>query len=56
MYLDRTTNYVLEYSSRYCRMMTKTKIKYAGKLTDETLLRLQKHVKKRRKNDCLLQN
>ncbi len=56
MYLDRTTNYVLEYSSRYCWMMTKTKIKYAGKLTDETLLRLQKHVKKRRKNDCLLQN
>ena len=38
------------------KYMTKTKIKYAGKLTDQTLLRLQKHVKKRRKNDCLLQN
>ena len=38
------------------RSMTKVKIKYAGKLTDETLLRIQKHVKRRRKNDCLLQN
>ena len=37
-------------------MMTKTKIKYAGKLTDKTLLRLQKHVEKRRMNDRLLQN
>lgn len=56
MYLNRITYYVLEYSNRYCWMMTKTKIKYAGKLTDKTLLRLQKHVEKRRMNDRLLQN
>jgi len=36
--------------------MTNTKIRHAGKLTEKTLQRLQKHVEKRRINDCLLQN
>ena len=31
--------------------MTKTKIKHAGKLTENTLERLQKHIKTRRKNE-----
>ena len=31
--------------------MTNTKIKYAGKLTEKTLKRLQKHIEIRRKNE-----